>query len=274
MASWRVLIPTLRLEGSQFFITYNPKYIDDAVHDMFVVHEHPEALVIEINYDENPFLSDTSKTEIEYMRSNNPEDFKWIYGGECRTSSVARILYSIQIHDFEIDTSRQPFYGLDVGYEDANALTQSYIYDNELYICREFYENHLDPEQLKQKLINLDWIRGQHIICDSSAPAIIRMLNSAGRFSVAGARKNIGNKQKEGLYKFYMALYLKTFKAIHIHETNCPNASREFQKWAWQTDKNEKILDIVQDGGDHTCDSLIYALERNAAIWFKSNIKR
>ena len=71
-----------------------------------------------------------------------------------------------------------------------------------------------------------------------------------------------------------MALYLMQFKNIHIHKTNCPNAQREFKSWNWKTDKNGKILDIVQDHMDHTVDATIYALERDATIWFKNNFKR
>ena len=274
MDSWRVLIPTLRLEGSQFYITYNPDSLDDPVHEMFVTHERPDALVIEINYDENPFLSETSRNDIEYMKVDKPDDFKWIYLGQCRATTEARILHNIVIHDFDIDTSRQPHFGLDLGFNDPNALTQSYIYDNELYICREYYSNQLDPEELKSKLSNLEWIKGKHIICDSSQPAMIKMFNSIGKFKVAGSRKSIGQPQKEGAYKYAMAMYFKQFRKIHIHETNCPNACREFPRWSFQVDKNDKILDIVQDGDDHTVDCTIYAHERNASIWYRSNFKR
>jgi phage terminase large subunit len=260
------------MEGSQFFITFNPDQLTDPVYDMFITHQHPEAHVIKIDYFENPFLSDTSKKEIEYMLANNPEDFKWIYGGNCRETTEARILHNILIHDFQIDISRQPFFGLDFGYNDPNALTQSYIYNNELYICREFYENNLDPEELRDKLIKIDWILGQHITADSSQPAMIKLLNATGRFTVTASRKNIGQPQKEGAYKYSMALYLKQFKTIHIHESNCPNACREFPLWSWSTDKNEKILDIVADHDDHDIDSTIYSLEREATIWYRNFI--
>lgn len=241
---------------------------------MFITHQHPEALVIQINYNENPFLSETSRKEIDYMREAKPDDYKWIYQGECRTTTEARILHNIVIHDFDIDVSRQPHFGIDFGFVDPNAITQSYIYDNELYICREYYSNNLDPEQLKQELLKIEWIRGQHLVADSSQPAMIKMLNSTGYIQVSPARKNIGQQQKEGAYKFTMAMYLKQFRKIHIHETNCPNAAREFPRWSFEVDKNEKIYDKVQDGSDHTIDSTIYALEREASNWFRENHKR
>jgi phage terminase large subunit len=270
--SWNVLIPTLRLENSQFFISFNPDQLDDPAYDMFITHEHPESLVIKINYNENPFLSETSKKEIEYMKVNKPDDYNWIYGGNCRVTSEARILHNITIHNFDIDKSKMPLFGLDFGYNDPNALTQSYIYDNELYICNEYYSNGLDPEELRNDIIKIEWVRNQHIVADSSQPAMIKLLNATGFFTVSGSRKSIGQPQKEGAYKYSMALYMKHFNKIHIHETNCPNSCREFTRWSWQTDKNDKILDIVQDGDDHSPDATIYAHEREAAKWYRSYI--
>jgi len=271
--AWRVLIPTIRAENSQFFITFNPDQLDDPVFDMFITNQRDDTLVIKINYDSNPFLSDVMKSEIEYMKETKPEEFKWIYGGEVRTTTQARILNNIVIHDFDIDTSRQPHFGADWGYEDPNAIVQSYIYNNELFICREFYKNRLDPEELKQEVLKLEWLRGQHIIADSSQPAMIRMFNSTGRMQMTASKKSIGQPQKEGLYKFTMALYLKQFNKIHIH-SDCQNAARELQRWSFEVDKNEKIYDKVLDMDDHIPDALIYSLETQARIWYNTNFKR
>jgi len=272
--AWRILIPTLRMEGSQFFITFNPDMIDDPVYDMFITHERPDSLVIKINYDENPFLSKTSKKEIEYMRVNNPEDFKWIYDGNCRETTEARILHNISIHDFELDNARQMLYGGDWGFIDPCSLTQSYVNDKELYIYREFYETGLDPDMIKDRYSKIEWIKGRHVIADSSRPELIRMCNNMGMFTFAGAKKNVGNKQKEGEFKRTMALYFKQFRKIHIHQTNCPNCAREFPLWSWEVDKNEKILETVKDGDDHVVDSVIYAHENNAKVWYYNNFQR
>lgn len=272
--AYNILFPTLRAEGSQFLISFNPDQLDDPVYDMFITHKHPDSLVIEVNYYDNPFLSETSRKEIEYMKNADPEKYKHVYLGQIRTTSESRILHNIVIENFEMDKSRQPLFGMDFGYEDANAVIQAYIYNSELYICNEYYSNHLAPDKLRDELIQIEWMQHQHIVADNSQPAMIKMLNASGRFQVSPCRKSIGQPQKEGAYKFTMALYLKTFKKIHIHETNCPNACRELPRWSFQTDKNDKILDIVQDGDDHTTDAIIYALERNGAQWYRTFITR
>jgi phage terminase large subunit len=272
--AFRVLIPTLRAEDSQFYITFNPDMVSDPVYDLFITHEREDSLKLFINYYDNPFLSDTMKKEIEYMLANNPEDFKWIYGGNCRETTEARILHNIVIHDFTPDDSRQRFYGMDHGFIDPAVVTECYIYDNELYVCNEFYKTNLDPEQLKQEMMYLTWAHGKHIIADSARPELNKMLNATGRFTIQGARKNVGQTQKIGAFKFTMSMYLKQFKKIHIHQSLCPNACREFPLWSFEVDKNENILDLICDKDDHSIDALIYSLERPASEWFRNNIQR
>jgi phage terminase large subunit len=163
-----------------------------------------------------------------------------------------------------------PLFGGDFGVQDANAFMQSYIYNNELFICNEYYSNQLSPDELRDKLLKIEWLSNQNIVCDSSQPAMIKMLNATGVLKTTACRKSIGQAQKAGAYKFTMSMYLKQFNKIHIHETNCPNACREFPRWSFDVDKNDNILDIVADHDDHTIDSVIYSLEREANRWYRS----
>jgi phage terminase large subunit len=272
--AFRVLIPTLRMENSQFYITFNPNSLNDEVYKMFITNIHPDALVIKINYNQNPFLTDTMIKEIDYMKEKDPDLFDWIYDGNIRSTTEATVLRNIVIDTFDIDMARQNYYGLDYGHIDPTVLIQCYIADNELYICREYYKTGLDPEQMKSALTSLEWALNQHIIADSARPELSKMLNASGRFQVTSARKSIGQPVKENAFKFAMSMYLKQFNKIHIHADNCPNAGREFLGWSYETDKNEIILEKLRDKDDHCVDSIIYALERPASLWYRSNILR
>lgn len=295
-SSLKLLYPTVRENGSHLYFTFNRKTELDPVYNFFNsfnckreklrtkidgkyyywwMYRSSDAIGININYDGNPYF--TEKLERDRLRdfATLPEfEYKHIWDGDPRAITETTILRNIVVEDFEIDKSRQPLFGGDFGFQDANAFMQSYIYDNELYICNEYYSNQLSPDELRDQLIKVEWLLNQHIVCDSSQPAMIKMLNATGRFQVSACRKSVGQAQKEGAYKFTMALYLKTFKKIHIHETNCPNACRELKKWSFQTDKNDKVLDIVEDNDDHTCDAIIYALERSGAQWYRTFITK
>jgi phage terminase large subunit len=80
-AQWDILEPTLRKEGSQFWIIFNPGFITDFVYQRFVVNPPPDTIVRQINYPENPFLSSTILKVIEAAKAEDEEDYAHIYLG-------------------------------------------------------------------------------------------------------------------------------------------------------------------------------------------------
>jgi len=84
----KILRPTIREEGSQLIFTWNPKFPDDAI-DEFCdsVRNEPDVLVIHVNYEDNPFISDVVHREVELDRKNSSqEDFNHIWLGDYDTS--------------------------------------------------------------------------------------------------------------------------------------------------------------------------------------------
>lgn len=79
---WKVLEPTIRKAGSQVWVIFNPKLATDFAYKRFVVNPPPNTIVRKINYDENPFLSDTMLKIIEAARAEDPDEFAHVYGGE------------------------------------------------------------------------------------------------------------------------------------------------------------------------------------------------
>ena len=78
---WSVIEPTIRKEDSLAILLFNPKMVTDYVWKHFVVNTPPHCVVHQINYTENPFLSDKAKRGIVTMQENNPELFEHIYRG-------------------------------------------------------------------------------------------------------------------------------------------------------------------------------------------------
>ncbi len=81
---WAVLNPTLRKEGSQFWIIFNPNLATDFVWKRFVVNPPAGTLHRQINYVDNPFLSETIKRVIADAEAEDPEEFAHIYLGVPR----------------------------------------------------------------------------------------------------------------------------------------------------------------------------------------------
>jgi len=78
---WKILEPTIRKDGSQVWIIFNPRYATDFVYKRFVLKPPPDTIVRKINFNENPFLSETSKRIIANARDEDYEEFEHVYLG-------------------------------------------------------------------------------------------------------------------------------------------------------------------------------------------------
>lgn len=81
---WEVLEPTIRADGSQIWIIFNPRLATDFAYKRFVLDPPPNTVVRKINYDENPFLSQTARDVAEAARQESIEDYEHIYLGVPR----------------------------------------------------------------------------------------------------------------------------------------------------------------------------------------------
>lgn len=80
-SQWEVIEPTIRKEGSECWILYNPRLASDYVETNFKDDPKAGVLVRTINYNENPYLSKTMLRKIERAKEKDLEDYEHIYLG-------------------------------------------------------------------------------------------------------------------------------------------------------------------------------------------------
>ncbi|WP_349548605.1 PBSX family phage terminase large subunit [Paracoccus sp. NFXS7] len=89
---WEILEPTIRKEGSQVWILFNPRLVTDFVWRRFVANTPPDTIKRHINYTENPFLSETMLRIIEAKEAEDAEEFAHIYLGQPREDDDAVVI--------------------------------------------------------------------------------------------------------------------------------------------------------------------------------------
>jgi phage terminase large subunit len=94
--SWDVLIPTIRKEDSEIWISFNPELDTDATYTRFVLNPPPDSIVSEINYSDNPWFPDVLEKERIHCQLTNQEDYAQIWGGKCR-AAVSGAIYANEI---------------------------------------------------------------------------------------------------------------------------------------------------------------------------------
>lgn len=96
--SWSVLIPTIRKNESEIWISFNPELDTDETYARFVVSPPPDAAVAEVNYNDNPWFPDVLEAERQHCKITNAEDYAQIWEGKCRTS-VSGAIYAHEVAD-------------------------------------------------------------------------------------------------------------------------------------------------------------------------------
>jgi phage terminase large subunit len=89
--SWDILIPTIRTEGSEIWITFNPDLDTDETYQRFVVNPPPGTVSIEMNWRDNPWFPRVLEDERLHCKASNPEDYERIWEGKCRSAVVGAI---------------------------------------------------------------------------------------------------------------------------------------------------------------------------------------
>lgn len=89
--SAEILIPTIRKPGSELWWTFNPTRTDDYVYQRFVVKGDVQAVVLTVNWRDNPWFPDVLETERVRLQAINDDLYRHVWEGECR--SLAGLLF-------------------------------------------------------------------------------------------------------------------------------------------------------------------------------------
>ena len=170
---WEVLEPTIRKEHSEIWIVMNPHLRTDFSYQFFIENPPKNALVRKINYDENRFLSETSKSTIDRIKEENYFDYEHIYLGFPKKDDDDAIIKRswveacIDAHlELDVDLSGEKIIGYDPADagEDTNAI--SYKYGNLIEDTMQWHGK--EDELFKScKKVYAEAKKGYHVNYDS-----------------------------------------------------------------------------------------------------------
>jgi predicted phage terminase large subunit-like protein len=80
--SWDLLIPTIRKDNSEIWVTFNPRFETDATYQRFILNTPDNCILKKFNYTDNPFFNNTLREEMELCKKLLYEDYLHIWEGE------------------------------------------------------------------------------------------------------------------------------------------------------------------------------------------------
>lgn len=112
--SLRLLLPTIREEGAEFYFTYNPETEEDAVE---IIKTRKDVLDIEVNWYDNPFFPQQLMDELEADFAENPDEAEHIWNGKYRKQADNAVMSRVAVHEAmerEVDTDGDNQIAVDV----------------------------------------------------------------------------------------------------------------------------------------------------------------
>jgi phage terminase large subunit len=128
--SWNVLIPTIRKEGSEIWVSFNPELETDETYQRFVANPPGDSIQIKINWYDNPWFPDTLKLEKDALKLRDEEAYNQVWEGLCR-QTVDGAIFAKEMQQAEKDgrlcrvpyDATKPVHAVfDLGWSDSTAI--------------------------------------------------------------------------------------------------------------------------------------------------------
>jgi phage terminase large subunit len=253
--SLTLLRPTIRKVGSQMWFSWNPENPTDPV-DVLLRGETPpdDAIVVQANYRDNPYLPDVLKAEMEYDRRRDPDKYTHVWLGGYQRNSEARVFKNWKVEEFTPPKDAALKQGADWGFSvDPTVLVQAYIVGRKLYVLHEAYRVGCEIVDTPDLFMTVPESEKWPITADSARPETISHMQSHGFPKIMPAVK--GAKSLEEGVEF-----LKSFDII-VHP-RCTHVADELALYCYKTDPlTGEVMPLLEDKHNHTIDALRYACE-------------
>ena len=250
-----LLRPTIRMNGSELWFGWNPDLPTDPVDALLRCEKPPPgAVVLEVNYQDNPWFPAELQAEMEYDRSRDPDKFAHIWRGQYRRNSEARVFRNWRVEEFDVPPDAIIRQGADWGFSvDPTTLVQCYIAGRTLYVPHEAYRVGCEIVDTPALFMSLPDSEKWPMTADTARPETISHLRKNGFPKIMPAVKG-ARSLEEGVE------WLKSFDIV-VHP-RCQHLIDELTAYSYKTDPlTGLILPVLADKDNHVIDALRYALE-------------
>ena len=231
--------------SERIILDYNPSDTFHWIYDKVIPRDDTD--FFQTTYQDNPFLSNEIRLEIERLRQTD-EQYWRIYGLGERGTNRAQV-FQYNVFKELPDEAKLIGKGLDFGFtNDPTSLVEVYRKDIELYIVERLYHTGLTNQDIAQRLDGFEYNRREPIYADSAEPKSIEELYRMG-YNVKPVTKG-----KDSVLAGIDIL--KRYKLF----IQGPNLEKEFQNYRWEEDKNGNLLNKPVDKYNHAIDAARYAI--------------
>lgn len=250
-----MLRPTIRKPMSELWFSWNPRFKTDPV-DVLLrgPMPPPDAVVVEVNYTDNPWFPKTLVAEMEYDKRRDPDKYAHVWLGQYQQNSNARVFKNWRIEEFDAPKEAIHRLGADWGFaNDPSTLVRCHIIGRTIYVDYEAWMIGCDIPNLPLLFNTVPESEKWPIIADSARPETIDFMRKNGYPKILAAVKG-AKSLVEGVE------WLKSYDIV-VHP-RCTHTIDELSTYSYKVDKQTgAIYPVLEDIKNHIIDALRYACE-------------
>lgn len=259
-AAWRKLIPTVREEGSELWVTWNPELDGSATDKRFLKDPPDDAIIVEMNCWDNPFFPATLEAErVSDQRRLDPQTYAHIWEGAYLENSDKQVLSGkYEVREFTPgDDWDGPYHGLDWGFaNDPTAAVKCWVHDECLWVEHEAGAVGLELDDTGPYLRGkIEGIEKYVVRADCARPeSISHVKRRADGLPRLEAAPKWSGSVDDGI------AHLRSYRRIVIHP-RCTETAREARMYSYKVDRiTGDVKPDVADAHNHYIDAIRYAL--------------
>ncbi len=256
-SSWDLLIPTIRRENSEIWISFNPARDDDPTYNMFINNQQPKSHVQYVSFKDNKYFGEPLKTEMEFMKKNNYSKYLHVWEGEP-ISDYDTLVYrfkrdvNITRRDIKYNAGLETWASWDFGTSDDTAIlfyqmikTPENEFGYWIYVYDEYVNNNKDDAHYRQVVDDKRYLIDKHA-CDPSGANRQSDLSTWVDKLKKNPRTGTTDWHFVYTHKYSQAEMLDRANDIvpyvKYNQHTTPNFHKAMFHWQYRTDKNGKIV--------------------------------
>lgn len=291
--SLQLLRPTIRLDWledgrkrkSEIWFSWNPVSARDPIDDFLRGPMPPsdDAIVIETNWQDNPYFPDVLRDDMERDYARDPETAAHVWGGRYESKSESSVFKNWRVAAFQTPQHAEFLFGGDWGFSvDPTVLVRGFVAEGQflfelkqklgvsdrvLCIDAAVYQVGCEIDDTPALFDNIEparpgMARSWEIVADSARPETISYMQRHGYPRITAARKGTGSVE-EGVK------FLQSYDLV-IHPSCCHQCGDgknhvvdELESYKYKVHKlTEAVMPVLEDKKNHVIDGVRYMVEK------------
>ena len=267
--SWEIIIPTIRKEGSEIWVSMNVKSANDPTYQRFIAVADPDVAAVKVSWRDNPFFPEVLRKEKDKLKATDPEAYEHIWEGmpDTRRSgavfakqlAVAR--QEGRVTSVPYDPACEVFTAWDLGFGDATAIWWFQFVGRELRWL-EYYENSGEQLDHYAKLVKgkkYNYARYAHHLPHDGAHGNIRGDSVAKQLFLMGVYNKVLPRESDinpGIELLRQTIAFSCFDAV-----KCKDGIYALESYAYEWDDEREVFKSKprHDWSSHAASAARYA---------------